>query len=517
MTRLTYFFRVVSSLMVLLLFCLLAPATQAIPGQPGTLDAFWATGSPLGPGKAITPFGTGENDVLAIALQPDGKVLLAGSCAVPGDNWQICAIRYQTNGTLDPSFGNGGVAITPFGDGYASKAQAIALQADGKLILAGWCMRFSSAPFGPICAVRYNTDGTLDTTFGTSGRITATVSSINNSNAAYALTLQPDGKFVLAGSCSNGTDVDFCALRYRTDGTLDPDFGAGGKVITLMSNGEDSANAIALQPDGKILLAGYCSNGSNLDFCAARYHPNGSLDSSFNTTGKVLTAIGAGIDAATAVALQPDGKIVLAGACSNGSNRDFCALRYEINGSLDSRFGTLGKVLTPIGATDDAANALALQSDGKLLVVGSCSNGIDDDFCLLRYHPNGVLDASFNGSGKVTTAVGAGIDWGKVLTLQPDGKIVVGGTCAIAVGGVGAFCAARYDGGPFGYKNCSLDIDGDNRVLATTDSLIHARIALGITGSDVTNGITFPPTATRNTWPLIRDYLVTQCGMSLVQ
>ena len=215
---------------------------------------------------------------------------------------------------------------------------------------------------------------------------------------------------------------------------------------------------MTLQPDGKVLVAGNCVNGTNSDFCAARYLPNGTLDTTWNSTGTVITPIGSGNDYTNAITLQPDGKVLLAGQCYNGTNRDFCAARYLPNGTLDTTWNGTGTVITPIGSSDDIATAMTLQPDGKVLLAGYCSNGTNNYFCV-----------------------------------------------------------ARYDGGPFGYQNCKLDIDGDGSVLATTDSLIHARIALGITGPAVVNGITFPPTATRNSWPLIRDYLVTQCGMSLVQ
>ena len=132
-----------------------------------------------------------------------------------------------------------------------------------------------------------------------------------------------------------------------------------------------------------------------------------------------------------------------------------------------------------------------------------------------RYLPNGTLDSTWNGTGKVITPIGSRTAFAYAVTLQPDGKVLLAGTCSNGTNVV--FCIARYDGGPFGYQNCKPDLDGDGSFLATTDALIYTRIALGITGPAVVNGITFPPTATRNTWPLIRDYLVTQCGMSLVQ
>ena len=241
----------------------------------------------------------------------------------------------------------------------------------------------------------------------------------------------------------------------------------------------------------------------------------GTLDTSWKVTGKVITPIGSGEDFAWAMTLQPDGKVLVAGYCSNGTNYDFCVARYMPDGTLDTSWNITGKVITPIGSSDDFAYAMTLQPDGKVLVAGGCFNGTNDDFCAARYLPNGTLDTSWNVTGKVITPIGSGNDSANAMTLQPDGKVLLAGVC---LGGTNPdFCVARYDGGPFGYQNCKPDIDGDGSFLATTDALINMRIALGITGPAVVNGITFPPTATRNTWPLIRDYLVTQCGMSLVQ
>ena len=195
----------------------------------------------------------------------------------------------------------------------------------------------------------------------------------------------------------------------------------------------------------------------------------------------------------------------------------FCAAftTHAAPGDLDfAGFGSgFGKVITAVGPSTDRANALAVQADGKIVVAGFCSDGSNNDFCLARYLPSGALDTSFNTTGKVITAIGSGTDNARALALQPDGKIVVAGYCS---NGGNDFCLARYHGGPFDARNCSMDIDGDNLVLATTDSLIHARIALGLTGNAVIGGITFASHATRTTWPAIRNYLVTQCGMSIV-
>jgi uncharacterized delta-60 repeat protein len=159
------------------------------------------------------------------------------------------------------------------------------------------------------------------------------------------------------------------------------------------------------------------------------------------------------------------------------------------------------------------ANAVTIQSDGKILVAGYCGNGTNVDFCLLRYHSDGTNDVNFGTSGKVLTAIGVGQDYANVVALQPDGKILLAGHCNN--GSTDAFCALRYDGGPFGYRNCSPDIDGDNVPSATVDGLISTRVMLGMNGNAVINGIVFPAAAVRKTWSSIRDYLVTQCGLTL--
>ena len=513
MKSLQFSLRSLTTIGALFFFLACSFTTFATPGQSGTLDAFFATGSSVGAGKAITPIGPGSDRAFAMTLQPDGKMVLAGACdssAVP--NWHFCALRYLQNGTPDPDFGIGGTVITTIKG--ASTAQALFVQPDGKIVMAGWCFDLASSPFFPFCALRYNVDGSLDLSFGLNGKVITTVGTGNGSDAAYAAALQPDGKMVLAGGCYNGTNNDFCAARYDSAGQLDNTFGSGGKVIAAVGSNDDVAKSVAIQPDGKIVLAGTCSNGSSNEFCAMRLNASGLLDTGFNATGKVITAIGSGSDA-QAVALQPDGRILVAGKCSAVPFNYFCVLRYNVNGSLDTSFGGTGRFLTQVGSGNDFAYSIALQPDGKILLAGNCTTGGNDDFCMVRYHPNGILDVTFNGTGKVITPVGSGNDLAKTILLQPDGKILIAGYCD---GDRNTdFCVARYDSGPFGYKNCSLDVDGDGRFLATTDALINMRIALGITGPAVIGGITFAPNATRNTWPLIRDFLVTQCGVSLVQ
>ncbi|MBL8311384.1 MAG: hypothetical protein JNL19_13245 [Burkholderiales bacterium] len=488
------------------LIAALTGATFAIAAQaaPGDLDT---AGFGSGFGKVMTGIGSGDDYARALLLQPDGKIVVAGYCP-NGSTYDFCLARYTSNGSLDTAFGAGGKVITGISSN-GDYAHAIVLQPDEKVVVAGTCFGGSNDDF---CLARYLSNGSLDSSFGSGGKVITAIGGATDS--ATALALQPDGKIVAAGHCGTGLTDDFCVARYQSNGSLDTSFNGTGMVITPIGSSADRATGLALQPDGKIVLAGYCLNGSNYDFCLARYQTNGSLDSAFGAGGKVMTAIGPNNDNATALALQPDGRIVVAGYCINGGIADFCIARYQSNGSLDTRFNGTGMVITPIGGSTDRAAGLAIQPDGKIVLAGYCANVANDDFCLARYESSGAIDTGFGVSGKVITPIGSDYDTASALALQPDGKIVIAGYCLN--GADRDFCLARYEGGPFGYQNCKPDFDGDGVMRATTDGLVLARVLLGMTGSAVVGGISFSANATRTTWPQLRDYFMTQCGMSLV-
>lgn len=471
-------------------------ATLPSHAAPSNLDTTFGSGT----GKVISAIGSGEDTARALALQPDGKIVVAGTCYNGTDN-DFCLARYLPNGVLDATFGSGGKVITDVTTSV-DNANALVLQPDGKIVVAGSCYDIGYE----FCLARYSANGVLDATFGIDGKVITVVTILEDS--ANALTIQPDGKLVVAGHCYHGgIGTDFCLARYSANGELDTTFGSAGLVFTDLSAFDDKARSLALQPDGKILVAGSCSD----TFCVARYSASGVLDATFGSSGTVIAFSGTNIG--RALALQHDGRIVVAGECYFGG-WDFCLARFSANGAPDPSFGSSGKVLTPMGSGDDYATGLALQPDGKIVAAGFCWNGTKNDFCLARYLPSGALDTSFNNTGKLISPVGSIDSVATALALQPDGKIVVAGYCSN--GSNNDFCLARYEGGPFDSRNCSMDIDGDNRVLATTDSLIHTRLALGMSGPAVLSGITFAPHATRTTWPAIRDYLVSQCGMSII-
>jgi uncharacterized delta-60 repeat protein len=346
-----------------------------------------------------------------------------------------------TPGVLDPSFGTGGKVTTAIGPAD-SEALALARQPDGKLVAAGFGWNGSNDDFA---LARYNADGSLDTSFGSGGKVLTAIGS--GSDGAGALVRQPDGKLVAAGWSSNGLNNDFALARYNANGSLDVSFGSGGKLTTAIGPGTDTATSLVLQPDGKLVVAGDSFNGSDRDFALARYNTNGSLDTSFGSGGKVTAWVGSGNDFAYALALQPDGKLIAAGSNLQGAQSVVALIRVNPNGALDVSFGTGGKVATAIGSYS-VATGLALQPDGKLVAAGVGDTGTQQGFALARYNANGSLDTSFGSNGRVTTAIGSQA-WMQAVALQPDGKLVAAGSARPGSGDV--FALARYD------TNGSLD------------------------------------------------------------
>ncbi|HQH86392.1 MAG TPA: tandem-95 repeat protein, partial [Anaerolineaceae bacterium] len=232
-------------------------------------------------------------------------------------------------------------------------------------------------------------------------------------NIAHAVAVQADGKIVAAGYTENGSTYDFALARYNSDGSLDTTFSGDGLLTTDFGSDSDYACAVALQADGKIVAAGSADNGSNTDFALARYNPDGSLDITFSGDGKLTNDFGSGYDHAQAVAVQADGKIVAAGYASNGSNDDFALARYNPDGSLDTTFSGDGLLTTAFGSGNDGADAVAVQADGKIVAAGSAYNGSNLDFALARYtvvdggsftyDPNGQFEGLANGETAVET------------------------------------------------------------------------------------------------------------------
>ena len=403
-------------------------------------------------GIVNTPIGSICDVANALGIQSDGRIVVAGSSS-NGGNYDFAVARYNADGSLDAGFGTGGKVITPIGSGD-DVASALGIQSDGRIVAAGKSGTGSDYDFA---IVRYNTDGSLDTGFGTGGKVTTPIGS--DWDVAYALGIQSDGRIVVAGYSSNGDNYDFAIVRYNTDGSLDTGFGTGGKITTPVGSGYDRALALVIQSDGRIVVAGTSSsNGSKYDFILVRYNTDGSLDTRFGTGGKVTTLTGSGNGAALAVGIQSDGRIVAAGYSSNGGNYNYALVRYNTDGSLDTGFGTGGIVNTPDGRGYDRAYALGIQSDGRIVVAGTSSNGSNYDFVLMRYDTDGVLDTRFG------TGFDIGCDTDSTV-ITPVGSVNDAAN-APGIQSKKATIVAAVDSGINYYYATALGMQSDGRIVA---------------------------------------------------
>lgn len=337
---------------------------------------------------------------------------------------------YAQSGKIDSTFAAIGVVHTDFFSAN-DQAQALAIQADGRIVVAGYATNHNQ----DFATARYKKNGTLDSTFGRFGKVVIPVDTQND--FASNVLLQTDGKILLTGYAQVGYGAeDFAVVRLKVDGALDNNFGLNGKVTTPIGTGLDVAWCSLLQPDGKIVLAGYVANGSGGDVGIVRYNNNGSLDYSFNGTGIVTTDFSGDYDIVRSVALQPDGKIVIAGSSTIGNKYVYLIARYNSNGKVDSSFGVHGCIKTAVGSTEDDVSTLMIQPDGKIVVGGASyrSNLLETDIVLIRYNANGTVDNSFGTSGRVIIAYRRGLNFIRSMALQPDGKIVLVGLTDSLIG-----------------------------------------------------------------------------------
>ena len=290
---------------------------------------------------------------------------------------------------------------------------------DGRIVIAG-----TTANHKAFAVARYNSNGTIDTSFNGSGVATTTFGTGSGTAIASSTVIQPDGKIIAGGTnSSSGKDV-FTLVRYNPNGSLDSSFDGDGVLTTVMqaSGGGDELNALALQPDGKIVAAGISTNSTNRDIGVARYNTDGSLDTSFNSSGKLIFSFAAGSDDyGLTMVLQPDGKIVVAGATS-GQGYDFALVRFASNGSLDTSFGTAGQVVTPIGPGGDFVWSMALRTDGKIVAAGETGSGNSKDFALARYDSDGSLDRSFDSDGIAINSINSGNDNAYAVTSHSTAR-----------------------------------------------------------------------------------------------
>lgn len=408
-----------------------AAMTVIALARPGDLDLTFDQDGRVFTNIAVPGFQYFYPNTESMLVQPDGKILVCGRFWEDGISYWYgtMIVRYMPNGALDSSFGvNGKVAV--IGPGYPYGAQTVGadmtLQPDGKIVLIG-----SVTVAAGIIVQRYTASGVLDTTFGNNG--TTVVSGIANPEGT-SITLQPDGKIVGTGWEYALTQPYYDALlvfRLNTNGTLDSSFGSAGTGVVKIVDGYDGAE-VRVQPDGKILVVGELSNPPSVPpaFLLARYNPDGSFDSNFGTGGKVIDRINNLDTFFYAAALQPDGRIVVAGRYSSGSEHHRVVIRYDSNGSLDTSFGTNGVV--SMGSGFYGADSVLVQTDGKIVLTGNAYDGASghNTFAIVRLNSNGPLDPSFGIGGTSVFPINAGgtnYSYASDGALQPDGKILVTG------------------------------------------------------------------------------------------
>lgn len=330
---------------------------------------------------------------------------------------------------LDISFGGIGKVVTSFA-GSATPYKPL-VQSDNKIIAVGYSQGSAGGTYFTL--TRYNTDGSLDPSFGDQGQVFTDFQVAPSAiQAALAAVLQPDGKILAAGYASihHPGDSFYAMARYNTDGSLDTSFGIGGKVMTQIQTGQHEARAIAIGTDGKIVLAGAFLSIQTTQTLVARYNADGSLDTSFGGAGTVVDFRGStpgDANRAFAVAVQPDGKIVIGGSFGREttvSGYDITFARFNTNGTYDNTFGDQGRVLIPSPQISEGINAIALQPDGSILAAGY--SGSNWNFLIMRLLGNGAQDITFSDDGRTTVPMG-GFSGARALALRPNGKILVSG------------------------------------------------------------------------------------------
>jgi uncharacterized delta-60 repeat protein len=394
---------------------------RTIGFAPNTAPSF--AGAPAGVAvyDAGSDFGLLGGTVLA-----DGKLL---GLSYVGDadtgHYSVVLVRANADGSSDSSFGQDGAVVLP--TSYGTGPEPVVL-ADGKIVIG---LRTPTA--GELKFMRFNPDGSVDTSFGTGGATSVTVGA--GTTVARKLLVDGAGKLVLVGQTATGTNADMVVVRLNANGSLDTGFNGTGKLVRAPSSGSDAALDAVLQADGKLLLAGYVAGADgSQDWAVLRLNQDGSYDTTFGTGGKVVMPVGASHDAAWAIQTLAGGKIVIAGSTRTGnatSDTDQVVMRLNANGSLDTSFGSGGKVVTHLSDRNDLVSDMQVQADGKVVVLGTVNNaltgGLGGEFSVTRYNADGSLDTSFGKNGTARLSV-HGVGESSASLALVGGKIVVFGS-----------------------------------------------------------------------------------------
>lgn len=389
---------------------------------------------------------------LATVFQPDGKAIVVGSAEdLTNGNRDFAISRLNTDGTLDTTFNGDGRALVPFNllgaAGGDDVATSVALQQDGKIVVGGYAQASENGDYD-FAVVRLNFDGSPDLTFGNGAKVTVGFQLGGSlDDRASGVAVADDGKIILGGTAQRTFfgDTDFAIARLTSEGTLDTTFSSDGlKIVPFNSGGDrtDVAQAVAVQPNGAIVIAGGAqrSRSGDYDFAIARVTADGGMDKSFAGTGKRTVPFNRGDDEATSVTLQGT-DILMGGYVQNSSDGsyDIAAVRLKSSGNLDRSFGIRGKQTAGFdlgGFNDDAGFAVTTQADGRVIVAGRAqlTDTGNYDFAVVRLTPNGSLDPAFGNNGTVRVPIDLiadGLDEANGVAVNPlTGSILLAGSAS---------------------------------------------------------------------------------------
>lgn len=408
--------------------CLLRPFCIALPGMAAVSLAVAAPGDLIGgfgtDGKVLVAESGRSLSAQSLAVQSDGRLVTAGASASEGslDAEGFLVARFLPNGAADPSFNSTGRRV--FAVNGTGSARSVMLQPDGKILCGGTVYSGVNTAFA---VVRFLADGTLDTSFNGTGFAITQVSPWLD--GIHAMALQPDGKIVVAGTASDnsGTNDDMVVARYTSAGVLDTGFNGNGIHIVNTGTGPALASAVLLQPDGRIVVAGSQISGLANDFAVIRLNADGTLDAGFGNGGKVVPATAAD-DGGRALAAGPGGTLLVGGYAFSSSGAEFAALRLLPDGRPDASFGQQGRTVAGFGpGSQDLCLSMTVQDNGRVLLSGYVQQAGGSEFGLLRLEPAGQVDASFGTSGWRTIAMGGGFAQAAAVALLTDGSVVAAG------------------------------------------------------------------------------------------
>ena len=417
-------------------------------------------------GAVLTDVGGRSDDRCSeVALQRDGKIVCFGY-TIPrgGESEDLLVARYLSDGRPDLAFGSHGIVRFDSGLSQDDIARSGLVQPDGRIVVAGVSDVSGGQDF---LVARFRADGSRDATFGRGGFATSDIGeAARDLDYAFAVALQRDGKIVVAGQTSTGPNIDVAVVRYTSRGALDRTFGKGGKVRVDFGSGSDTAYAVVVLPSGKILV-GAAQNRRTEDFGLVRLLPNGRRDGTFGRGGVVRTDVGIGNADLLALVRLRTGKLVAVGPGSDFPNGAYSALvGYRSDGRLDRGFGVRGRLVLKVAGRDFESGAVAAAAlpSGKFVVAGGTGGRI----FVSRHLPDGRYDPSFGGSGLITTRIAGGAGWASAVAVQPDNAVVAAGSWSRAVSRGHDVAVVRLRGrGSSGTTITSLEVraTGDGRLI----------------------------------------------------